>query len=366
MTHNSGFGFVRRSWMFLFRFSEKLEIRRVNPENPASHWGVFATDHIDAKEDLFHIPRDCYINVFDPLDMTQEDWKEPYHKNVCNLTHRLKDEMELGEKSEYAPYISYLKTQKPGQLPANWSKEGKDVLRHVAIPNSPMVDWIDWYFQQTNCIGDDPYEVHLLEMTIQRCFDTALIPIWDMVNHDNGRINTEDDSMHLEDGLRVRAKRDLAAGEEIFASYDLCKDCFDLEDYVGTPEILKDFGFVENYPHRWVFMEPYTWIEIHEGKGSDNNEGQKLLYFGEEYGQEPLAIQEDQVLYLRNELDRLKKVGAAVLQHQGSVPDHEWRVILQFYDAAVADLSTVLEYLDNNEQSARSSIVLPRVTLGEL
>eukprot|EP00532_Pseudo-nitzschia_australis_P017620 CAMPEP_0168312012 /NCGR_PEP_ID=MMETSP0142_2-20121227/67669_1 /TAXON_ID=44445 /ORGANISM="Pseudo-nitzschia australis, Strain 10249 10 AB" /LENGTH=435 /DNA_ID=CAMNT_0008264945 /DNA_START=164 /DNA_END=1471 /DNA_ORIENTATION=+ len=393
-------------------FSEKVEIRRVDTSDPKSYWGVFAKEDIAAKEDLFNIPKDCYIHVFDTAEnMNVEEEMEPYLNNVCKLTHKLKEEMKLGEKSEYAPYIAYLKTQRPGQLPANWSKEGKDILRKVAIPNSPMVDWIDWHFKEKNshklkeemklgekseyapyiaylktqrpgqlpanwskegkdilrkvaipnspmvdwidwhfkeknCIGNDSFEEHMVEMTIQRSYDTALIPIWDMVNHDNGRINTENDTMYHKDGMKVRAARNLKAGEEIFASYDSCLDCYDINSYWGTPEILKDFGFVENYPHRWVFNDPAIWFEIYE------HDGELEVYFSEE--DEPLN--EDQIRFLQKELDRLEKVEDDVLQNQGAVPDNEWRTILQFHDAAVDDIEVVIKMAtdvlsnaDNNE-----------------
>ena len=35
--------------------------------------------------------------------------------------------------------------------------------------------------------------------------------------------------------------------------YRMPADCLEIDDVWGTPEILKDFGFVENHPHRWIF-----------------------------------------------------------------------------------------------------------------
>eukprot|EP00537_Pseudo-nitzschia_pungens_P010979 CAMPEP_0172397844 /NCGR_PEP_ID=MMETSP1061-20121228/33322_1 /TAXON_ID=37318 /ORGANISM="Pseudo-nitzschia pungens, Strain cf. pungens" /LENGTH=402 /DNA_ID=CAMNT_0013130169 /DNA_START=114 /DNA_END=1322 /DNA_ORIENTATION=+ len=345
-------------------FSEKLEIRRVDPENPASYLGVFAKERIGAKEDLFHIPRDCFIHIFEAAkDTTLEDIQESmeaYLYNVCTLVHKLKSEMELGEDSDYAPYIAYLKTQKPGQLPAHWSTEGRDILRQIAYPGSSIVDWIDRDYVEKKCIDNDPFERHMVEMTIQRCFDTALIPIWDMVNHDNGRVNTENNSMHDLDGIKVLAKRNLEAGEEIFASYDLCVDCSDIDEDWGTPEILRDFGFVENYPHRWIFLAQDIWIEIHK------RNGQLLLSFGEENGQKPIAYSEEKIRFLRDEFERLEKVGASVLQNQGSVPDHEWSTILQFHKAATSDMTDILSFLDNQEHSASRSRVFPPQNIGDL
>ena len=333
-------------------FSDKIEIRRVNPEDPTSYMGVFVREPIEAKESLFVIPRDCFIHVFDTAETKQTNNEaddisyETYNADLCKLANKLMNEMKLGEKSEYAPYVAYLQTQKPGQLPVNWSQQGKDLLRKVAIPGSPMVDWIDWNFRSeaNKCIepkknesGEISFEEHMVEMTIQRCFDVALIPIWDMVNHDNGRINTENDSMYDEGGMKVRALRKLEKGEELFASYDLCLDCKDLVDYWGTPEILKDFGFVENYPHRWVFSEQEIWIEIWEDYALEDFA--MLLYFSGVKNGPPSA---QQLEFLKSELRRLESVS---LERLTGISDHEFQTIERFRDAAMVDLGAVVDFL---------------------
>ena len=95
--------------------SEKIEIRRVDPSDPTSYMGVFVKEPIPAKEGLFVIPRDCYIDVFDtaaeldPEDEGEGVWTD-YFRNVCQLSKKLAAEMKLGSKSQYAPYIVYLKT----------------------------------------------------------------------------------------------------------------------------------------------------------------------------------------------------------------------------------------------------------------
>lgn len=322
-------------------FSDKLEIRKFEPDNPKSYLGVFTTDDIKVKESLFTIPQSCYIQVFDTAEDSGnevEDQETPYYNNLCKLSHKLMGEMNLGDSSEYAPYVAYLKTQKKGQLPVNWSKAGKDIMRKIAIPGSPMVDWIDENFKQRNCIGNDLFEEHMVEMTVQRCFDTALIPIWDMVNHDNGRINTENDSMYEKEGMKVRAARDLKAGEEIFATYDNCVDCNDVNYYWGTPEILKDFGFVENYPHRWVFNQGEIWFEVYK---DDDDEFE--AYFGDEAE----IPNEAQVEFLQKELDRLYVVEETLLDEQGNVPEKEWQIILGFHEAAVTDIEIVIEEISS-------------------
>eukprot|EP00555_Chaetoceros_dichaeta_P006412 CAMPEP_0198261942 /NCGR_PEP_ID=MMETSP1447-20131203/10543_1 /TAXON_ID=420782 /ORGANISM="Chaetoceros dichaeta, Strain CCMP1751" /LENGTH=395 /DNA_ID=CAMNT_0043950001 /DNA_START=53 /DNA_END=1240 /DNA_ORIENTATION=- len=340
-------------------FSDKLEIRRVDPAVPTSYMGVFVTEPIDAKEVLMVIPRDCYIHIFDTAVVM--DWEDTtdgaYQENSCQLATKLMDEMKLGKDSRYAPYIAYLKTQSVGQLPINWSREGKDLLRNVAIPGSRIVDWNNRDFKDKthDCIGKNnntksakiTFEEHMVEMTRQRGFDTALIPIWDMVNHDNGKINTENDSFNDAGGLRVRAARNLAEGEEVYASYDKCPDCFDIEYYWGTPEILRDFGFVEDYPHRWVFYDYDIWFEVYEDYKFNAHFDIELGAIGEIID----VPSEEQIEFLKDELARLEEVGESLLKYQGSLLDREWSIILQFQKAAVIDMRIVIKWYTTSGDS---------------
>lgn len=322
-------------------FSDKLEIRRVDPSDPTSYLGVFAKEPIGAKESLFVIPKSCYLDIYDSADLSGSD--DAYQKNLCQLSNKLSKEMELGDRSEYAPYIAYLKTQTPGQLPANWvSQSAKDILREMtsAWGYSYVVDWIDKEFVETGCIvNDDAHARHMTEMTKQRCYDIALIPIWDMVNHDNGRINTENDSMHQDGGLRVRAKRDLEAGEEILCSYDLCVDCLRIDEYWGTPEILRDFGFVENYPHRWVIWEPHDlWFEVYEW------EGELEAYFGEDPGMDFWRLPQESIDFLKAEVERFQDMERRLLQDQRDIPDYPWSILLKFHQSVVTDFRVAITY----------------------
>eukprot|EP00957_Ditylum_brightwellii_P008684 659171-Ditylum_brightwellii.AAC.1 len=96
--------------------------------------------------------------------------------------------MKLGSESEFAPYTEYIMTQQRGQLPATWSKAGKDALRAVAFQGSDIVDWITDRFGENgenHCVSDKDEE-HAMALSVQRGYDSALIPIWDMFNHWNG------------------------------------------------------------------------------------------------------------------------------------------------------------------------------------
>ena len=98
----------------------------------------------------------------------------------------------------------------------------KNLLRKVFRPGSDVVDWIDSFYMndtyETKCFNNDPVEIHMMEIPIlQRCIDVALISIQEMINHENGCINTEYTSMYEygEDGLKVRASKRIKSGEEI-------------------------------------------------------------------------------------------------------------------------------------------------------
>ena len=115
-------------------------------------------------------------------------------------------------------------------------------------------------------------------------------------------------------GTIVHASKTIFAGEEILANYDKCFDCGDDATEQGTPEILKNFGFVEGYPHRWVFQGhdgkfdgfEDLWFEIHSN-GTDDRWVE--WWFNETTGVYDGIQNNAQMLFLRRELQRLDEVG---------------------------------------------------------
>lgn len=351
-------------------WNDKVEIRRVVVSDEVSYLGVFAAQDLQANEKVMNIPRDCYIDVLNEEDaprlFTEDESFRNYYTNVCMLSRKVQRELDLDEKSDYAPYIAYLKHQGHGQLPATWSQEGKELLRTVLSPQQrDVVDWIDMYYTKDSdetiqCLPDNhsPEDQHILAMTVQRCYDTALIPLWDMVNHDNGRINTNSTSIYSDEGVTIFASENIAAGAEILATYDKCLDCMDISDYWGTPEILRDFGFVERNAQRWVFEEHELWFELYEQQN-----GSKALYWddNEIYGDisdssDPIVWGAPQTSgnktdFLVGELDRLLKVD---IPAAARVPSFERSTVVQFREAAINALSLALESVGVQQQQQAS------------
>ena len=93
-----------------------------------------------------------------------------------------------------------------------------------------------------------------------------------MLNHHNGLVNSiTRPSIYDKDGFGVYALKDLNAGEELLYSYHGCPDCKGCPtcgtslEYWGTPEMIRDFGFVEPYPQRFYYddMGP-VYLKIDE------------------------------------------------------------------------------------------------------
>ena len=104
-----------------------------------------------------------------------------------------------------------------------------------------------------------------------------------MLNHHNGLVNSiTRPSIYDKDGFGVYALKDLNAGEELLYSYHGCPDCKGCPtcgtslEYWGTPEMIRDFGFVEPYPQRFYYddMGPvYLKIDEHPNGFEITNEG---------------------------------------------------------------------------------------------
>jgi hypothetical protein len=64
-------------------------------------------------------------------------------------------------------------------------------------------------------------------------------------------------SAHTGDDITVYAFRDIEAGEELYNSYNECldTDCEGLFYTYGTIAILAYYGFVEEYPQRWIWED---------------------------------------------------------------------------------------------------------------
>jgi len=356
--------------------NEKIEIRRADLSDPTSRFGMFTDGDLDEKEILLVIPRDCLItdvpHDYSIVDVDEEDEEdedeededddeeeeeeedEDYDYYHCATIKNLIEEMKLGDKSHYAPYVNYLLAEPWGQLPSAWSKEGKALFRKVLQstedplpplhPSSMETDYLH------HCKGrKDPFEVNAALMVAQRSWDDTLIPVFDMMSHRNGKwLNTESSSVHDEStDIEVRARRSIKAGEEIYTSYNMCEDCTNRYETYGTPEILRDYGFIEQYPQRWIFPDAIGFQIDEEDAGSGN------LSVSWTTREDP---DDDDIHLLKNVKNTMAKVAKTMLATpDAAIPSHEIATIRQFHEELTKVTNLAIEKISNDEMEGCSA-----------
>ena len=319
-----------------------LEFRHYN-DDLSLPLGLFTSQAIDAHQVLFEIPRVCTIHSGDYCTSGRILQRE---------IERVKNEEKSGQANDkesssfFAPYIHYLlDTQPLGQLPCVFSDAGKvlldDMLKNGEIP---PLDATNWDFLEY-CDIQEPQESFAFQLIRQRSWDDMMLPLYDILSHTNDpeKYNTECDAVQGVDRIQVRASRDIAAGEELAHSYTRYPEAGDLHEYYGTPDIVKDFGFVEQYPQRWFFVgdgsefgverDVQLRFEVHKNKDTGLLQVEWLS---------PLIEQED-FNYGLSLLEWMKEFATERLDERDeAIPEREWDLIVQYNHAFITAVDTAL------------------------
>jgi hypothetical protein len=330
-------------------FHRNQEIRRERPGDPSSLIGVFAKEDIDEGETLLLVPSEL---VLQPA-------KDPdYQAFFCDSAQFIAREMKLGQDSFFAPYIRYLLAAPPVSIPSTWSSQGQQlflqVTDHGKLPPDDAIQWVSKWKRDCKITNDeDPLEKQAAMLLLTRGDDDALTPVYDMYNHRNGpyfnnaRSYLEHDRIHA-----IVAHRNIQKGEQIYLSYNHCLQCDNRYYSYGTPELLRDYGFVESFPQRWIFnMEPKIAFDIVE---SPPNKDLELIWldgsvnettFGELY-----QVTQQGVDALESQLQRLLVLYDKVLQplvnndnQSTTIPKNELDTILRYYESLVRALDMAVK-----------------------
>lgn len=367
-------------------FHPALEMRRIDPENPSSHFGMFANHDIKNNTRLIQVPYKMTINA---------DWNPHYEgpesPMTCETVWNLIAQIKKGKESFHYPYVHYLQdTQPPGIIPSAWSHEGKRLLHKVLTgtykypgslaqeeedkipegfielpPDEPLVWQNEWV---ESCGGnDDPLEQYAALALINRGWDDIMIPLIDMQSHRNGKYtNTRHNALHEGNDPILYASRDIKAGEEINTSYNQCgHDCGGRTDIYGTPEILRDYGFVEQMPQSWNFWEldlgfHIDYVYEDDGGRPVQNRSRKESYEIVAWTNEEDADENDMDL-LQERLDQTRETLDEILsrdKHQ-DVPENEYNIIVDYMEnmelALEVAISTIYDLLyEDDEEDIRN------------
>ena len=319
---------------------EHFDLRPYNPEDPGSPLGVFAGADLAKGDLLFRVPRECLIATYD--------------NDICDTVQALVTELELGNESRYEPYVSYLQRQAPGQLPTAWTAAGQGLLQSLlgegALPprDATAVDW------GCHNAHDPPHVQHAAMLLIQRGWDELLIPIYDLLGHRNGEYWSNTNmapgaSVHdRSQPIEVFCARDIRQGEELYGSYDQCNDCGGRTDSYGTAEILRDYGFVEDYPQKWIFPKQrisfsldYTYTKDSNGTVVEIHKDDLQLHW------HSAPLKERHVPFVQQQVTRFIEFGQQTFssqnkQHELGIPDLEWRLLVQYHAALLTALQKLV------------------------
>jgi hypothetical protein len=342
--------------------SSKVQIRRADPSNPHSYFGLFAGHDLEKDELLMNIPAEARLEIGSHSD--------DYTDNLCDLAWTLRAEFDLGYRSKHVHYVNYLKEQRRDIIPAVWSHAGKELLMHVqggifmkdydleSADGEHMVNWIDEWFLES-CLmdedGDQCLDPYFLAVVTQRGFDSMLAPIYDMMNHHNGKVNTFNRrSIYHRNGFDIYASQPIAAGDELFFSYFNCPDCRGCLDcpisqsYWGTPEMLRDFGFVEPYPHH-LYLGDYVSFIVREDK---NDTTRLRIEFKDGRLPDEAVIGEAKL-----QIERLAGVnGSVLLPAKGTVTKHEYDTIVQYHNALMTAFKLMVEAYYESESAPGAAV----------
>jgi len=306
--------------------------------------GVFATQRIEKGELLCSVPWHATINAGRPIDY-------PSHL-VCDTVRNLVREMKLGDESEFGPYVKYLLNQRHGQLPSAWSKPAKELLRRVlddVLPPFEATDLLtgDWH---DACGGaDNALENNAAMLVIQRAEDDLMVPVYDFYNHRNGDYLNTVNHRRSQTSFDVTAARGIEVGEQIYISYNMCSNCGNRADTFGTPDMFRDYGFVEAMPQRWVFFDQHYIFDLHE-TDINSDSGSLEVSFPRRGRPGSAAVREEALLFFRQQIMRLEKLKimeemkeSPLTSGTESMSEYEWDTIWRYSDAIVTALKHLLE-----------------------
>ena len=202
--------------------------------------GTIANADIPAETVIMHIPQSLILAGED------NDW--------CPSYEAIKHEMSLGNKSKWFEYLDF-DDSTGSRLPLQWTRvknnHGYPLFElQGLIPDGVPHQHIDWFQGEGGCIvGKEMTDLDFqaFKIYLTRSMDLGLVPMYDLMNHHNGLINTY---LRVDDegGVSVISLLDIHAGFPIYNTYGR-------SGTQATNDLFTTYGFVEDYPQLWKFTD---------------------------------------------------------------------------------------------------------------
>lgn len=244
-----------------YEFNSKQEIRPIESNILSPTAGIFALEDIQEGEILARVPWNLIVGPSADIELSDTFNDEEFgpSKDSCSALNNLYGEIQKGASSNMSPYIDYLFSTK-ASLPFSFSENGKRLLLDILKTSHdeddlPLLEKLEPPFlsEATEYCGEEASTEEgqlAAELMIQFAFQNQMIPIYDLYGHRNGRwLNTETETVPGE-YFKIKALRDIKAGEPIHTSFNDCKECPKNRGHYAVPgkEYLALLGFVSYFP----------------------------------------------------------------------------------------------------------------------
>jgi len=159
--------------------------------------------------------------------------------DMCRVVQDMASEIRLGSDSLWYPYLHHIELPR---LPAMWGQSALNELQGLP-PAQNANRHINW-FRQT-CEGElDDAAMQSLVAFISRANEVGMNPIYDLLNHHNGKRNAKLSTM--EEGVQLLVVGGpVEKGQELLLSYGV----------KTASTMYRDYSFVEDWPTCWNFKD---------------------------------------------------------------------------------------------------------------
>jgi hypothetical protein len=202
---------------------------------------------LDVGSELLFLPWKLVLGTIGENSTVPED--------KCEVLQYYASEVEAGTGSFWYPYLAMDDSLSSiGRVPSLWDDLVISELQGLPPLMESTSGLTDWF--SSNCADGVPFlslprsNRQALLAAITRAAGMRFLPIYDLLNHNNGMLNTE--SQACAKGVTITITRDVAKGQEVFMSYRGGKDS-------TVSDLFRRYGFVESWPQYW------TWADDKEG-----------------------------------------------------------------------------------------------------
>lgn len=204
--------------------------------------GAVALDDIDAGTELLFCPWRLVLGTIGDTSTVPSEH--------CDVLKAYADQVRAGKSSFWNPYLS-MDESLGASIPTVWQPAVLAELQGL-LPDTSATSLTQWF--STNCAGNIPFDQldhasrQSLLAAITRSAGMRFLPIFDLMNHHNGKLNTRSNASV--DGNSVFAAVDIPKGAEVFVSYR--------GERATSSDVFRRYGFIEAWPQQWAWTDAVT------------------------------------------------------------------------------------------------------------